>query len=243
MVKKFFIPIIFCLCSARSFAQVYGTGNGDGFSYNCYIQADNPYLNIYGTGDNDGFAQACFDWYPQIVVPLRFYTFDAFCRDTKIIVQWSAASSLSGGQFIVERSRDGIGFQSAGTVPVVHSGGDINYYSFDDAGARPGKWYYRIRQAGGNSPVTHSKIIFVQCSTGDREAVNIFPNPTSDLLYIITAQPDAVIIIKNVPGQSVITAKASGSPTTISLRHLPPGLYFVVVQSAAGMSQHKIVKR
>ena len=45
----------------NTFAQsIYDGGNGDGFTKNCYSQADNIAFNIYNGGNSDGFAIDCY---------------------------------------------------------------------------------------------------------------------------------------------------------------------------------------
>jgi hypothetical protein len=243
MLKKYLVIILLCIGSAPGFSQIYGVGNGCGFSYNCYVQADNPFLSIYSTGNGDGFASVCFDWKPPILVPLTLLTFDADCFNSKTIVQWSTASGAVSGYFSVERSRDGIQFQPADNVQIRENSTPVNHYNFIDNVVLPGRTYYRLKQVMNGGRYEYSNVISVNCTANNDATVRIYPNPTTKLLYVITHQPNVTFVVKNVLGQPVFHSKAVSARTVIDLGEFPGGVYYLEVQTSYGASYHIVVLR
>lgn len=72
--------------------------------------------------------------------------------------------------------------------------------------------------------------------------INIYPNPTKDIINIEMSQPmDGTISITNVLGQQVYSGKISNNTTTkqISIGTLPQGIYLLKIES----EEQTIVKR
>ena len=69
----------------------------------------------------------------------------------------------------------------------------------------------------------------------------IFPNPTSDVVNIQTAQQIQQIELYNLQGQRV--ALQTGNTNTISLSEMATGLYILKVTTDQGVSTYKVSKR
>ena len=67
--------------------------------------------------------------------------------------------------------------------------------------------------------------------------VKIFPNPTSDILNIVTSQP-TLIQIFNTNGQMVKEQSIQNSQT-ISIENLPIGIYYIKI----GNQTQKLIKK
>ncbi len=74
------------------------------------------------------------------------------------------------------------------------------------------------------------------------EELSIYPNPTSDMLYLNGTEPIAKIQIFNLQGQLV--RAQSGDVRSISVSDLSDGVYMMRVYGENGtMTTHKIVKQ
>jgi hypothetical protein len=75
-------------------------------------------------------------------------------------------------------------------------------------------------------------------------AVNVFPNPSSTLITIETAEttPKFQLSIFNLNGQEVISCQITESKTVIDISHLPQGLYFARLTSDSTVKVLKMIK-
>ncbi|MCF8239056.1 MAG: T9SS type A sorting domain-containing protein [Saprospiraceae bacterium] len=77
------------------------------------------------------------------------------------------------------------------------------------------------------------------------ERIEFYPNPVSDMLYIISETNTDVrkMNIHDLIGQQLISANIVGEKTTIDISHLSSGVYFMTVQNGSKISTHKFVKQ
>ncbi len=72
------------------------------------------------------------------------------------------------------------------------------------------------------------------------EAVNVYPNPSTGLVYVANLPSESTIEVVNMLGQSVYKANANAGNFTADLSTLSNGSYFVKVNSVN--EKTKIVK-
>ncbi len=74
--------------------------------------------------------------------------------------------------------------------------------------------------------------------------VEMYPNPTSDILYIHSDQSLKKATIYNSLGQSVRTKDLEGINSQIDMSDLNTGVYFISLETISGVSEHKqIIKK
>lgn len=85
----------------------------------------------------------------------------------------------------------------------------------------------------------------VQPNTLVANAINIYPNPASDVLHIQNNSNDtiAAIEIYTINGAKVKEHKGNEAITTISVADLQTGVYFVKVTTNNGTSNYKFIKK
>ena len=109
-------------------------------------------------------------------------------------------------------------------------------------------WYYYfynwdVTPLPCESPMTSHEVVVVTCASIDEVVINvdIYPNPTRDLLNIDLGQnPESTVVLYNVLGEEVLRETAKNN-TTISLKELPKGLYSVRVWNNNGAYKEQIV--
>ena len=96
-------------------------------------------------------------------------------------LQWKADNTSDGDYFIVERSVDGIKYETVGVMKV----GDVhNDYGLSDNSPSNGLNFYRIRWMGISGKSGTSKVI--QTSLSSDVDFRFYPNPVDKLLIIRT---------------------------------------------------------
>ena len=72
------------------------------------------------------------------------------------------------------------------------------------------------------------------------DAISVYPNPTTDLLYLPQVVGDAVFQIVDMRGKLAVNGNANG---TIKVTDLSPGLYTLLLQNDEGAFHSRFVKR
>ena len=99
---------------------------------------------------------------------------------------WVTAQEENNKHFNVQRSTDGVNFETLGTVatkaPNGYSTGELSY-SFTDQNPQIGRNYYRLEQVDNDNSIAYSKTVEIVWGA-DGSVVTIYPNPVTDKLNI-----------------------------------------------------------
>lgn len=220
MLHKYLISILFAFVTTPCISQIYGTGNGGWSMNNCIL------------------------WRTPGTLSTRLLTLEASCYNNKTTVKWATASSSNNDSFAIERSTDGIRFQTIGHVRSNGSYNTTQYFSFTDNAPQTGLNYYRLRQRMLNGDPEYSHMVSSSCkinNTSTNISFNLFPNPTSGALNVIATEPVTSIIIRDLTGKSVQCNKPNSTRVTINIEHLAQAIYIVEVNTATTVKYQKIV--
>ena len=94
-----------------------------------------------------------------------------------------------------------------------------------------------------NANFYYSKLIITPIIEKSKAIFNIFPNPASGALYLVSDVDfaDKIISIRNLLGEEVIHETRSGVNNEISLNGLSAGTYFVTVNSNGKIYSEKLM--
>lgn len=117
---------------------------------------------------------------PEIPLPVEMLYFNARLKDGDAILEWATASELNNDRFDVERSSDGIIFETIGEVQGNGTTDLQVVYNFVDIAPRQGLNYYRLKQVDFDGAFEYSEITFVDFTdTNIRFKAIAYPNPTN----------------------------------------------------------------
>lgn len=74
-----------------------------------------------------------------------------------------------------------------------------------------------------------------------KSAVNIYPNPATSSLNIVSALPISQIRVLTISGQLLVAQNTA--PTSLNITALEAGIYFVEIQINDSWSRHKFIKK
>jgi hypothetical protein len=92
--------------------------------------------------------------------------------------------------------------------------------------------FIRLEAKGGTS-----------IATVDKDAFNLSANPVGDRLSLSGLQGNETLRIYNIGGSLLSTGKATGETETVSIAHLPAGMYFISIQSNERISTFKFLRK
>lgn len=120
-----------------------------------------------------------------VLLPLKFTHFSGKVdHRNNIILNWSIATdNFEYGKFIVEKSMDGITWNSIADIPEINSGLNIQEYSFTDNQILSNRNIYRIKYINQNNKITYSNAIFIKTEIW-KDKIKMYHSPGSDLFTI-----------------------------------------------------------
>jgi hypothetical protein len=190
-------------------------------------QAD-PVEQAIGIG-NISFQRA-------IVLPLTLKSFNGAVNNNSVKLNWESAQEQNLNKYIVEKSTDGVNWQTLTTVMATGSNNANEYNSVDNNAAQVN--YYRLKQVETNGSFTYSQVIRIRKEENDKLALKIYPNPViSNATININSENKLAAHIKiyNQFGmqlqymQRSLIAGSNNIPVQ-GLSALPAGTYIIVVE-------------
>ncbi|HTE30655.1 MAG TPA: T9SS type A sorting domain-containing protein [Chryseolinea sp.] len=162
------------------------------------------------------------------VVPVKWSYFTGTCDGATTLLKWGTTNETNNSHFIVEKSINALTWSVTGNVQGMGNSSVDQRYEFNDS-ASSLKTYYRLRQVDFNGKTNLSKVVVVNCEISGSSVLRVFPNPASDFLQVIGAQPGSRYDLIDARGHSVRTGIVLSGTGAISLSGLPAGSYFLRV--------------
>jgi hypothetical protein len=166
----------------------------------------------------------------------NFENVNASITGNIVNVNWKVINAQNTTQFIVERSKDGIRFETIGTV----NANGLSNYEAADVNPYKGINYYRVISVDVNGTRKTSRIVQVQFNN-KTTIVRTMPNPVTDKLFVIWAEENIgkhQIRIYTNSGQLLqsqeVLVQANSQSTVVSTKNLAAGVYLVNIVNANG---------
>jgi Leucine-rich repeat (LRR) protein len=181
------------------------------------------------------------------VLPVNFISFTVTTEKTSASLTWETATEYNSDYFAVERSTDGIHFNTINKLTAAGGSSSIKIYAYTDAGIsdlQAGAVYYRIREVDKDGMATYSSIQMLKITHDNLFSVS--PNPARDFISISSTGnfTDAQIRITDISGRMLYTFRQSfipGQQLTIPTYKLSNGILILVIDGKDIHEQFKIV--
>jgi hypothetical protein len=223
-----------------------------------------PYPNFPGnlnfqwpippSNGNHFFSFACGDGIQQFVMkgvlpadssvdmeslPVKFANVRAVKFEDNVKVSWSNMTESDILHYEVERSVNGVSFQSIGTIhPQLNNYGRADYVYTDSNAIMNSKLFYRIKAVEITGHSFFSQVMRIQLSGEKISKLILYPNPTKDKVTLQITNAAAgkyAIVLVSMAGREKLVQSfehGGGSVTQrVSLDEMPAGLYIVLVKS------------
>lgn len=187
--------------------------------------------NVYNRGDEGFFIDdVCFQTYNPCTLPILLNEFSAKYFDSKVILNWTTLTEVNNDYFTVERSRDGVSFESIGTIKGTGSTLKKQNYRFTDHEPYlEDVSYYRLRNTDYNGSYAFSKLVSVRRKLAlDLE---VYPNPsqTGEFFLIADYFSDSSNFyeIFDYSGKKVLEQQLEGNKTKVDISMFARGFYMI----------------
>lgn len=200
------------------------------------------------TLSNDGYYTIGTRNYLVSPLPVELTQFDAVSDGDAVNISWTTASEKDNAFFTVERSRDGISFETLAVREGAGSSTSATSYREKDRKPFGGISYYRLKQQDHGGRYSYSGIIAVDRSQYADADILVYPNPSDGhiSLSIKGLEKQSVeLSITDVTGRQCISRNITvlEAEETIQLYNdmqLASGSYLLVVTTKNKVYRRKI---
>lgn len=173
-----------------------------GLNLNGSIASSGEVTTISGVGDPVTFSSRLIAIGTAIQpFPIELLSFSGE-RDADVAyLEWVTASELNNERFEIERSMDGVSWETRGFVLGAGTTNDIQYYTFIDVEVPAANVYYRLKQVDFDGTYTHSdaiELLFDESTAGKVAAPWVVaPNPTAGYDFAIQLRSAQIDVLKD----------------------------------------------
>ena len=156
-------------------------------------------------------------------LPIELYKYSVAVGKTQNQVYWETASESQAAHFEIERSADGLRFQTIGTIKAANQAAK---YHFTDENPLLTIGFYRLKMVETTGKIAYSKIVSTD-NSGLNKNIKLYPNPAQNQLTVEASDNIGWVAITDVLGRVVLTKENVGKQTTLDINTLQSGLYFM----------------
>lgn len=181
-------------------------------------------------------------------LPVRMLSFTGIMQDAHNKLQWKAACT-NNVDFIVERSNDGIHFDSIGIKEAIVA--DCNH-PFDFTDVIPEAIsYYRLKLVEDNGSISYSDIVVLERTKAGNLKLSVYPNPVTGNQLTLKLTSDKKQLLKlqltELSGKIVwngfINSSIGTSLVPITLPKLAAGMYYLRFADHKNNQVIKLIKQ
>ena len=229
--------------SGTAWTNVGGTGSG----------------NIDGTITTDPFTSFSIFATANAIggtnpLPVELVYFTGELDNSSVLLDWATASETNNDFFTIEKSADGLVFETLANVPGAGNSTRLLEYSFTDLNPYVGNNYYRIKQTDYDGTSSYSGVVLVQYLSEEVVQYKVFPNPTySDrfITALVGLLPDqeVQVWVSDMAGRRYMEqsfrADLSGKvyESLDFPGHAPAGTYVVHIETNGFRKNVRLVKK
>lgn len=173
----------------------------------------------------------------------------------QVKLMWETAAEENLAYFEIERSIDGLNFESLGKVQAVGSSRVKQIYGWLDTQIEQAAYYYRLKMVEHGGGIRYSEFMYIQtpCAAyqGQSGIVELYPNPTRNQLNIkfynnqktsLAATIQVLDVLGEVVLQKEETMTNGMQVISIGLENMPTGTYTIEFKNADWSTVKKFVK-
>jgi hypothetical protein len=177
-------------------------------------------------------------------LPVTLLDFNATCNNYAALIQWSTSSENNNKYFTIDRTQDGIHYETIDTVKGVGNSTSVHNYSVTDESPLNGISYYRLSQTDIDGSTVHLNVIpYVPCENENTTKAFVVNNTIK--VELNTVQGGVyTITLYNTLGQIIYT-KTTNASVGLNVYTINPilsnGLYILNVTGTNSVYTKKIV--
>ena len=203
----------------------------DGFA-GSYEAASGSNVTMSWTWSDASFQHCAVDLNQVGILPVELTSFQAKAVAQNINLEWQTATETNNYGWDIEHSTEGRNWSVIDFVKSLGNSFDAQNYSYAHNTPVKGINYYRLKQIDYDGNFDYSEIKSVNFNNGLlRAEISVFPNPvTTGTLSLSSLKADfesAFLELFDAQGQIVLTRFVTNQTTSLDVRHLAKGIYWL----------------
>jgi pimeloyl-ACP methyl ester carboxylesterase len=180
----------------------------------------------------------------SVALPVQWQYFNASVEGySKVVLQWATASEISSEKFEVQRSSNGIAYETIAAIAAAGNTSTEKRYSFSDLSPLRGDSYYRLRQIDRSGDHSFSKVVKVLIT--ETSEISIAPNPAKDFIELRSNRsPIFAVQLLEMSGR-ILQQQSFNQSVANTIRFnvsaISRGMYLFRIVAANGATIKKIV--
>lgn len=202
----------------------------------------------FNNNSDDGYYTIGTMNYSVSPLPIELIDFSAIVSGEKVDINWTTATEINNDYFIIEKSKDGINFETLTKVDAAGNSTSIINYTDVDLNPFTGISYYRLKQVDFNGTFSYSKIETVNYKS-DNNGISVFPNPTNKGINLILTgleNKEVLVVIRDMTGKEcyskiIVTTENNQLVAIDPEQKLASGTYIVIATSDNRLYSQKLI--
>jgi len=176
-------------------------------------------------------------------LPVELLSFTAECGQETILLKWQTASEFNSAYFEIQKSLDGITWNTIGNQTAAGNSTELLSYSFEDASKSANTYYYRLNQVDNDGLQKFYGPISPLCESIIHLNGKTIPNPSNNEFWLQISsaeQQKFTYVLQDVNGSKIMGNSADllpGSNLFPIRETIPSGMYFILLQTENGQQQ------
>lgn len=200
-------------------------------------------MNFDGQGEEFAFDNFRLEG-TAIILPIELVNFSAYLTNhNSVKLDWETVSEISNDFFVIERSVNGVNWESVIKIDGAGNSSALLQYSTQDENPYDGTSYYRLKQIDFNGDFTYSPIKRIYIDKLKKEPL-IYPNPTAgDFVIDLGVKYKSVTVNILDINRKVIQTHSFHESQLLNLKlEEPRGVYSVVVNTGNKRVLFRLIK-
>lgn len=181
---------------------------------------------------------------PYLALPLTLLSFNGNATPAGNVLKWTTANEIHTSHFEIQRSSDGIFFETIGTVNAKGAEAENEDYTFLDDQPLAKQNLYQLKMLDEDGSFQFSEIVNITSLFNDQ--FEVYPNPVNGMLTIKGDwESNATLQIIDMAGNIIYTKYTTSvinSVLQVDFSNYAPGIYIVQLISTHGIFSSTIIK-
>jgi hypothetical protein len=194
---------------------------------NGIVQVDNIRITVYASS----------------ALPIELLKFEGVCLSSGINFKWVTATEKNNAYFEIEKSIDGLLFESIVKINGAGNSSSLKTYSYTLENNIDRVHYFRLKQVDINGDYSYSDIITTDCN--GENTFKLYPNPSSDgIFYFLNIQTinENEISIFDEQLKLIKTETMNKGDNQLDLSAFADGNYYLIF-TKAGKRTVKLIQK
>ncbi len=176
----------------------------------------------------------------KTTLPVVLVSFTGMKQGNSVMLNWRTVSEQNSARFEIQRSKDGVLFESIGQVQASGNSSIMKEYSYSDLSPLSRVNYYRLNQIDVDGQSHLSSVVRINF---DRNStVKMLPNPANQFIRFEGAERFTHFDVLDINGKRITRINLSPSQREFSISYLSPGIYTIQLVNGKEMQQFKLIK-